>query len=134
MALPNADEKTIDTTLKQEISGQNHVSRGEPVILADEVVYVNLINSCAGIFLEGERDAGLHLEIPTRSPAGWESFWKAVAYEARRKAALPPPTAPKTEACICWKSATEPCRFATRFVSTCFAQTAADVLTPSATW
>ncbi|KAF6820390.1 hypothetical protein CPLU01_12744 [Colletotrichum plurivorum] len=77
--------------------GQKYASCGEPVILEDEVVYVNPTNSCAGIYLEGERDVGLRLEMPAQPPAGWESFWNASAYEARRRAAPPPPTAPKME-------------------------------------
>lgn len=75
--------------------GQKHASCGEPVILEDEVVYINPTNSCAGIYLEGERDVGLRLEMPARPPAGWESFWNAVAYEARRRAAPPAPCGPE---------------------------------------
>ncbi|KAF6833787.1 hypothetical protein CMUS01_06446 [Colletotrichum musicola] len=114
--------------------GQKHASCGEPVILEDEVVYVNPTNSCAGIYLEGERDVGLRLTVLAVRTARWESFWNAVAYEARRRAAPAPPAALKMEACICWKSTTEPCPIATRFGSPCFAQTTADFLMPLATW
>lgn len=114
---------------------QKHASCGEPVFLPDEVVYIDPTTSCAGISLQGERDVGLRLEVPAVRPAGWESLWNAVAYEARRRTAPPAPApVPKIQPCLCWRSATEPCPHATMFGAPCFPQTAEEVTTPSANW
>ncbi|KAL0934899.1 uncharacterized protein CTRU02_209490 [Colletotrichum truncatum] len=73
--------------------GQMHADCGEPVVLPDEVVYVDPTISLANVFLKGERDVGLRSMIPNpvAEPhvriSGWEGLWQSWADEARIRAA-----------------------------------------------
>ncbi|WYZ38222.1 hypothetical protein EsH8_III_000136 [Colletotrichum jinshuiense] len=79
--------------------GQMHADCGEPVVLPDEVVYVDPTVSSASVFLKGERDVGLRSVIPdpVAEPhvriSGWEGLWTSWADEARTRAGgrAPPP-------------------------------------------